>query len=352
VKTFNRTDYPAPASVRWLVKHLVRAGSTGVQYGPPGSGKSAGATDLACHVDTGKPWRGLKVAGGPVVIVAGEDPEGTMLMVQAWEDHHRTKTRVAVVAGPINLDLDPTTGEPKDLAELTQHLERIAADLGEPIALIILDTLASMWRDESNEGMALFVGHCRDLADRFDCAVLVVHHTGKDASRGERGGSALRAGVDLSLEYSREGDAGCISAVKVRGATDGMRWGYTLAPVTLGEDADGDPITAVVTAPCPPPTKGGRLTPRGTIVLRALLIATELAKANGSADIPEEVLREQAYRLLPDKNNKRRDFRAGRDDAITKGYIRCLDGYFAISPDCVIPPDVRRTVEDVARAVN
>ena len=43
---------------------------------------------MACSVAALPTWRGLKVRGGPVAIIAGEDPDGLHLMLHAWEQQH------------------------------------------------------------------------------------------------------------------------------------------------------------------------------------------------------------------------------------------------------------------------
>jgi len=342
---------PAPASVRWLVKHLLRTTGVGVLFGAPGAGKTAESINLACHVATAKPWRNHRVAPGLVVYVAGEDPDGVCLGLQAWEQHHESEspTSVEVVAGPINLMPDRQGQLSPALDELIALIKTIAKKRKQPVALVVIDTLASVWIDETNAGMADFLAHCRCIAHQIDCAVLAVHHTGKDATKGERGGSALRGGADLSLECERSGAVGAITALKVRGGRDGMRWGFTLDVVELGADADGDPITATVAAPTVAPTIAGRLTPRRKTVLRALC-TLEAIRANGASTTWQE-WREQAYQSLPpDSKNKRRDFGVAAEWLCANGWVDHLDGHVAISPNIAIPPDVYRTFTDVAFA--
>jgi hypothetical protein len=52
-----------------------------------------------------------------------------------------------------------------------------------------------------------------ELRERFDCAVVLVDHAGKDVTRGARGSSAKKAGVDASFSVERIKDAGVIKIV-------------------------------------------------------------------------------------------------------------------------------------------
>jgi hypothetical protein len=331
---------PAPGGRRWLVKHLLRKRGVGVLFGPPGTGKSTIAVDFACHVATHRAWRGRKVDGGPVVIVAGEDADGVNDMLHAWEAHHELgePVTVEVVEGP--LDLTPTSkGQlTPDFGALVAEIDAAAKECGQ-LALITFDTLASVWHDESNEGLSEFLGICRGLVDRHDCSVLVVHHSGKNEARGERGGSALRGGADLTLEVSRGGEVGMIEAVKVRGAPTGEKFGYRIEPVEVGRDADGEPITACVAPPEQSPMKGMILTPSRKIVLRALMTALAI-KTNGTSHplasnktIDEDDWRETSMRMLPDEDaNKRQTFRRSRDWLIANCYASYFAGRVGLGP--------------------
>ena len=51
---------------------------------------------------------------------------------------------------------------------------------------------------------------------RTRCHVMVLHHPGKDESRGARGSSALHAASDTVLELKKSKDVVCVRAVKQR----------------------------------------------------------------------------------------------------------------------------------------
>ena len=56
----------------WLVHDYLGAGELSCIFGPPGSGKSVLAGDLAAHVAAGRFWFGRRVQQGGVLYVAIE----------------------------------------------------------------------------------------------------------------------------------------------------------------------------------------------------------------------------------------------------------------------------------------
>lgn len=87
--------------------------------------------------------------------------------------------------------------------------------------------------------------------------VMLVHHTGKDQSRGARGHSSLRAAIDTEIELSRD-DFGLITAklTKQRDGATGGEFAFTLRQVELGRDQDGDPVTTCLVEPAVPSEDG------------------------------------------------------------------------------------------------
>jgi AAA domain len=343
-------DRTTPTGSNWLVKNLVRRAGVGVEWGPPGAGKSTLAVDLACCVATGRRWRGRKVHQGPVVIVAAEDLEGTLAMLAAWEQHHGAE------GAPLRAPVDVVHGAPTlpdDLDALAAEVEAAAAEHDQPVALVVIDTIAAIWTGgEDNEGLADFLRCCRDLAAQTSAAVLAIHHPGKDPDRGERGGSVLRAGVDFSLQVDHPGETGAITAVKVRGAPSGAQLGYRLVPVELGTDEDGDPITACIATPAEPPTRAQRLSNNQKIALGALSRLLQAADANGGGAVPETAWQEAAMRRLPDQAKPLRAYHNARDALVAKGYVHHLDGLVNIAPDLALPPGFLRSVHDLAYQLN
>ncbi|TFH43867.1 MAG: hypothetical protein E4H01_11535, partial [Lysobacterales bacterium] len=72
--------------------------------------------------------------------------------------------------------------------------------------LIIVDTLARTFaggNENSSEDMGAFIAIIDYLREKTDSAILAVHHSGKDTSRGTRGHSSLFGAVDAEFEVRK-----------------------------------------------------------------------------------------------------------------------------------------------------
>ncbi|HVR78378.1 MAG TPA: AAA family ATPase, partial [Acidimicrobiia bacterium] len=183
-------DLPEP---EWLVEGVLPDGALHLLYGAPGIGKSFLALDISAAVATGNPWHGRSVKKGSVVQVVAEGAADLPIRIRAW----RTQAGVDsvddlhVVLGPVNLYSD------HGAEQLGYQLDL----LGISPALIVFDTLARCMAggdENSAKDMGLVVAHSDALRSQYGCAVLAVHHAGKDA-RTERGSSALKGAVDTQL---------------------------------------------------------------------------------------------------------------------------------------------------------
>ena len=94
--------------------------------------------------------------------------------------------------------------------------------------------------------------------------ILIVHHLGKDHSRGARGHSLLHAAVDTEISISRDNNTGISTAevTKQRELPTGGKIAYRLCPVEVGRDQNGRPVTSCIVEPTdvePSDGKKGRL---------------------------------------------------------------------------------------------
>jgi hypothetical protein len=77
-----------PPAVNWIVGNYLAADSLALIFGDPGCGKSFVAIDLACHVATGRTWRGNRVKEGLVLYIAGEGRNGLSKRFRAWFERY------------------------------------------------------------------------------------------------------------------------------------------------------------------------------------------------------------------------------------------------------------------------
>jgi hypothetical protein len=124
----------------------------------------------------------------------------------------------------------------------------------EGIDVIIVDTFAQVTpgaNENGGEDMGVALRNARVIREATGAMVLLVHHSGKDASRGARGWSGIRAAADVEMEVARIEDSHVrvLRVSKQKDGDDTFEWGFTLETVMLGEDSDGDPITSLVVVP-------------------------------------------------------------------------------------------------------
>ena len=227
--------------LRWRVKGLIPARGIGQIYGASTAGKSFLSLDLAVHVARGRAWYEHKVNASFVAIFSLEGQEGMRNRIAAYIDYFGEE-----LPPNISIGTAPTTFyKPEDL-------EAIAASLPDG-CLCIVDTqaCASVGLDENRtDDMTLLIEGCKQLAARKDCFVLLVHHAGKDLTRGARGSSTQLPSWDCCIEATRNGQRREWKAVKVKdGGGEGEKHPFRLAVVDLGADEDGDRITSCVALP-------------------------------------------------------------------------------------------------------
>jgi AAA domain-containing protein/bifunctional DNA primase/polymerase-like protein/primase-like protein len=252
------------APLSWHVKGVLPRAELAVLYGPSGSGKSFLAFDMVAAIATGAQWHGRRTARGRVVYVVAEGATGFLNRLKAY-----TKTRSGCFPGiRIIADAPNLLGE-TDYLSLASEIDATGgADV------IVIDTLAvcSPGADENAaKDMGRVIEHCKQLHKTTGATVLLIHHSGKDESKGARGWSGLRAAADTEIEVSRNADHRTAAVTKMKDGEDGAEFAFKLVPVDIGVDADGDPVTSCVVEPLPDLPSNNRKQPRPGTVERTLL---------------------------------------------------------------------------------
>lgn len=239
---------------RYLVKGWIDRGAFSVVYGESNVGKTFFALDMAMHVAAGHDWHGSRVPrgdrhAGRVVYVAGEGGHGIRNRIEAIRRERRHLIDEVECDGdfilmPTMLDM---TGSDDAL-----HLVTALKDGEICPGLIVIDTLAMAFGggDENTaKDMGVFVQNCRMIREATGAHVMIVHHSGKDSTRGARGSNSLRGAADTEIELSKDGQLIIATQQKQRDTGLAEPWVYTLRSVFIGEDEDGDPVTSCVVEP-------------------------------------------------------------------------------------------------------
>lgn len=180
----------------WQVEGLVPEGSLVVLYGPPSSGKTFLALDLALHVATGRDWLGHEVRGGGVLYVAAEGVAGMRARVGAWRETHNPDDLSDFRLVPETVDLLSREDAAALAALCRKHETR----------LVVMDTLARCLPgadENAAKDVGMAIRRLDDIRGASGATCLLIHHTGKDGAV-ERGSSALRGAADTMLEVSAD----------------------------------------------------------------------------------------------------------------------------------------------------
>ncbi|WP_367872338.1 helicase RepA family protein [Luteolibacter sp. Populi] len=233
---------------RDFVEGLLTEGGSSVVYGPSNCGKSFFVMDLAASVATGQKFRGeLETDQGAVLYVALEGSIGVINRIAALKSAGKLSEEA-----PLFLCFAPVS-----LME-AGHAERLAATVrtkaeesGCVPRLLVIDTLArAMPGGDENAAKDMTLAIAVADAVRAACGahVMLIHHTGKDMTKGARGHSSLRAAMDSEIEVTRT--AGMESQALVTKQRDlpmsGEPMRFRLEQVELGTNRRGKPITSCV----------------------------------------------------------------------------------------------------------
>lgn len=231
----------ASAAVRWTVKHVVPADSVGMLFGGTGTFKSFIALDLALHVAHGQPWMGRQTVKGQVLYIAAEGGAGLWGRIDAWHRVRNMQWQAAplfVVPQAVDLSVD------------AWRVVDAAQSIGANPALVVVDTLSQTYSGEENSANEM-AAYLREIGLRFralwGCAVVLVHHTGHQATERPRGTSAIRANLDFLLGVFRDETEmlATMTAVKQKDGELMKDAVFSLGSVALGNDADGDLVTSL-----------------------------------------------------------------------------------------------------------
>lgn len=225
--------------VEWRIKDVLPSHGLAVVFGPSGSGKSFLVLDMLQSLALGREWFGRRVKPCSVTYIALEGEAGLAGRVDAYRIHHgSTSPNIRYTVQPFRLlNAD-------DINELVLAIQ--TAGTGD---VVVLDTLsrATPGSDENDsKAMGSIVAAAKLLQEAIGGLVLLIHHTGKDASKGMRGHSSLHAALDCAIEVKRTGDNREWLVAKSKDGEDGASHSFKLEVVPMGNDCDGDAITSCV----------------------------------------------------------------------------------------------------------
>ena len=240
------TEYEAPNE---LVEGLMTIGSAVVVYGDSNSGKTFWALSVAASVAMGTECYGRKTDPGLVVYLASESPASIRSRIQALKKYHNDDLEnLVVVQAPVNFYLGD--GDATDVIGLVKTVEQMK---GQPVRLIVGDTLARISagaNENSGEDMGPVMSRFDVVAAATRACIMIIHHNGKDAAKGSRGWSGIRAHIDTEIEVNEKDGVRSVTVTKQRELpSKGDAIYFKLHVIEMGKTKFGKPATTCVAIP-------------------------------------------------------------------------------------------------------
>lgn len=315
--------------VHWFIKGFLPRAQLAILFGPSGSGKSFLAFDLCAAIARGlETWNGKRVTKGRVAYLVAEGVPGFRQRIKAYRAEHSIKGSdidMTIIAGVV-----PNLTDEASVARLKADMKAFG-----PYDLIVFDTFAQVTsgaNENSGEEMSTALKHCREISQVCGAMSLLVHHSGKDDTKGARGWSGLKAAADVELEVKRDKDGAqrSVTITKMKDGEDNTAQGFKLRTVVMGKDEDGDDITSCVVEynDAGQVTKAAKLGHNQSALMRAL---ADLQGFNSGKGIEEEKLIAATVELMHLKEGAKQDMRAFRaKEALTaltaNNYVFVEDG--------------------------
>jgi hypothetical protein len=231
--------------VSWIIDNVLPEKGFAALYGPPGSYKSFIALDIAEAVATGRQWMGNQISSpGAVLYIAGEGHGGIGARIKACKINNRTKDGAQIYVIRYQLNLRSSAD---DFNLLMESIDALIDRTGIELRLVQIDTLARAFgggNENDSQDMGAFIHNCGRLQRKLDCALMVLHHSGKDATKGLRGHSSLLGAVDTQLELQklvsedhRQGVAGTgiLTISKQKDGQDNLKFGFEMIQININQ---------------------------------------------------------------------------------------------------------------------
>lgn len=227
-------DLGAPG---WVMKWVLQEGSLVRVIAPPNKGKSFMVLDWAVHLVLGWDWHRHKVKKARRVLYVSA--EGLPLRrMDAWERHHRRDIPDTLV-----LRTGMNISDPGDVETLKEDIKEFNSNV------LIIDTQQRAGFEEGADMAGESINELDRLRAEFpNLVVILVHHPGKDTSRGGRGFSGYFGALDFEFQIDAEDPHDLMTLKRTKQRDDGFfpEKAFRLEKVILGYDEDGDEISSCV----------------------------------------------------------------------------------------------------------
>ncbi|MGZ6199158.1 MAG: AAA family ATPase [Vulcanimicrobiaceae bacterium] len=285
----------------YIIENMFVPGNLVMIHGPSNIGKTFSAWYMALCIAEGWKYFGRNTEQSGVLYCYGEGHSGMQNRALAYLKRYSPKTDNLIVRdGLPNFGLNVKEAKKAFRKAVKSANEQLAAKGLQPLRVVFLDTFAKAVagaEENSTREMQPIMDELRSLGRELGVAVIPIHHSGKDASQGARGASAIFADVDVNIEIVDPNSDKRFKSLKVKPGhlvmvlpkmRDGGKSGvaeFKLEEVRLGENKWGNPVTSMVVVPIeqPGPSDGS---------------------AMGAVNLDEDEAGSTTDELTPDQNEK------------------------------------------------
>lgn len=247
-----------PIGYSWFIEDVFPMGEISLAFGDSGTGKSFSMFDMAMAGARNTKWNGFNVEPGLVVYVAAEAGKGFSKRKIAYTMQHNLEPSeplpfVLLTKRP-NFFQDDT-----DCLALIEEIIAICRQYNQPLVCIVIDTLSALapgMNENASQDVSMVRRRLVMLQDKFEAAIVLVHHKPKNGST-PRGHGSLTADFETTIEFEtvrdKKTDTGKIihrgTVRKQREGKSGMTWEFTLPVVEVGRNKWGNPETSCSVQP-------------------------------------------------------------------------------------------------------
>jgi hypothetical protein len=225
----------------FLMNKLFAKGEHSRLIAPPKMMKSAWGASAANHLAAGKDWRGFKVKRAVgVLYCALERPNLTKRRLIAeqklmkWENLpiHLCRKRFSLASEA-------------DAKRLIETIKETGGIIGRPVEFLEIDTSAKLISahggdEQQARDNALVWGYLSDVREKTGVHTLVIGHTGKVVSKGERGSNASLGDADIVISITGDGDIKTATITDANDAAEGELFSFKGKKYSFGTDEDGE----------------------------------------------------------------------------------------------------------------
>ena len=310
----------------WLVEGLVQESTLAIVMGPPKHGKTFVALSMALHIAAGRDFFGAAVRQGGVVYIAGEGAGGLKLRIRAARGHYGMAASIPFWTLPVAVNFSDDRAVDDLIKSVREETQ------GAPISLVVVDTLARAMPgvDENSAGeVGRVIAACDRVKEQLGCAVMPIHHQGKDREKGMRGSSALDGAVDTLLRVTRDrsvpgSDVVTLATIYQKDAEEGAPILFDLTVVQAAQGRSSlVPTLRTSSAPA-----AEKLTAQQKA---ALLVLTDMLCECGDGFVAEDAWRQRcvdgrSVSASEIEKSRREAFKTAFEALVRRGRITAEDG--------------------------